>query len=207
LFGYAAPFSFAYVRIGAAAGALVLFGVVQLTMIGYGIVRGERPSVWSWLGLALATSGLLVLTVPSATRPDPLGVVLMVVAGVAWAVYSLVGRGSDDPVAANAWSFLLASVPAFLLATVVHNTAEPTFRGAVLAATSGGVTSALGYAIWYRALPRLTVTQAAVAQLSVPIIAAVGAALLLGERLSGRLLFAGLLVLGGVSLVLSARRA
>jgi drug/metabolite transporter (DMT)-like permease len=207
LFGYAAPFSFAYVRIGAAAGALVLFGVVQLTMIGYGIVRGERPSVWSWLGLALATSGLLVLTVPSATRPDPLGVVLMVVAGVAWAVYSLVGRGSDDPVAANAWSFLLASVPAFLLATVVHNTAEPTFRGAVLAATSGGVTSALGYAIWYRALPRLTVTQAAVAQLSVPIIAAVGATLLLGERLSARLLFAGLLVLGGVSLVLSARRA
>jgi len=206
LFGYAAPFSFAYVRIGAAAGALVLFGVVQLTMVGYGIVRGERSSAWSWVGLFVAMSGLLVLTLPSATRPDPLGVMLMAVAGVAWAVYSLVGRASGDPVAANAWSFLLASVPAFVLAALVHPAAEPTWRGVVLAVISGGVASALGYAVWYRALPRLSVTQAAVAQLSVPVIAAVGAALLLGERLSGRLLFAGLLVLGGVALVFSARR-
>lgn len=206
LFGYVAPFSFAYVRIGAAVGALVLFGVVQLTMLGYGISRGERPSAWSWLGLGLATMGLLVLTVPSATRPDPLGLALMVVAGVAWAAYSLAGRESADPVAANAWSFLLASLPAFVLATVVHSPVEPSWRGVTLAVMSGGVTSGLGYAVWYRALPRLSVMQAAVAQLGVPIIAAVGAALLLHERLSARLLLAGLLVLGGVSLVLSARR-
>jgi drug/metabolite transporter (DMT)-like permease len=206
LFGYAAPFSFAYLRIGAAVGALVLFGVVQLTMVGYGIVRGDRPSASSWFGLALAMAGLLVLTVPAASRPDPFGVVLMAVAGVAWGAYSLAGRKNADPVAANAWSFLLASVPAFVLAAVVHSAAEPSWRGVSLALTSGGVMSALGYAIWYRALPRLTVTQAAVAQLSVPILAALGAALLLGERVSVRLLVAGFLVLGGVSLVLSARR-
>ena len=206
LFGYVAPFSFAYVRIGAAVGALVLFGVVQLTMVGYGIVRGERPSAWSWLGLALATGGLLVLTLPSAARPDPLGLALMVVAGVAWAAYSLAGRESTDPVAANAWSFLLASLPAFVLATVVRSPAEPSWRGVALAVLSGGVASGLGYAVWYRVLPRLSVTQAAVAQLSVPVIAAAGAALLLHERLSARLLVAGVLVLSGVSLVLTARR-
>jgi drug/metabolite transporter (DMT)-like permease len=206
LFAYAAPFSFAYLRIGAAVGALVLFGVVQITMVGYGIVRGERPNAVSWLGLGLALLGLFVLTLPSATRPDPLGVLLMVVAGVAWALYSLAGRTSESPVAANAWSFLLASVPAFVLASLVHTTAEPSWRGALLAVASGGVASGLGYAVWYRALPRLSVTQAAVAQLSVPILAAFGAAFLLGEALSSRLLVAGLLVLGGVSLVLAARR-
>src|SRR5688572_33127738 len=94
LFAYAAPFSFAYLRIGAAVGALVLFGVVQLTMIGYGIARGERPTAMIWLGLALAAGGLLVLTLPAVTRPDPLGVALMTIAGVAWAVYTLVGRGT-----------------------------------------------------------------------------------------------------------------
>src|SRR5690349_14103554 len=106
LFGYAAPFSFAYLRIGAAVGALVLFGVVQLTMIGYGIARGEHPTPVMWLGLALAAGGLLVLTVPAVARPDPIGVVLMALAGCAWAVYTLVGRGATDPIAANARSFL-----------------------------------------------------------------------------------------------------
>lgn len=206
LFGYAAPFSFAYLRIGAAVGALVLFGVVQLTMVGYGIVRGERPSALSWLGLVLASAGLGVLTVPSATRPDAWGLLLMVTAGVAWAVYSLAGRKSPEPIAANAWSFLASSVLGLLLALLLRPASPPSGRGVALALISGGVTSGLGYAIWYRALPRLSVTQAAVAQLSVPVLAALGAALLLGERLSARLVLAGFLVLGGVALVLSARR-
>lgn len=206
LFGYAAPFSFAYLRIGAAVGALVLFGVVQLTMVGYGILRGERPSPLSWAGLLLASAGLAVLTVPSATRPDAWGLLLMVTAGVAWAAYSLAGRRSPDPVAANAWSFLASSLLGVLLALVMRPETLPSGRGVGLALVSGGVTSGLGYAIWYRALPRLSVTQAAVAQLSVPVLAGLGAALLLGERLSARLVLAGLLVLGGVALVLSARR-
>ncbi len=208
LFAYAAPFSFAYLRIGAAVGALVLFGVVQLTMIGYGIARGERPSATMWLGLVLAAAGLALLTVPSVTRPDPLGVLLMAVAGVAWAVYTLVGRGTPDPLAANARSFLWSAPLALALVVLVIATrgdAPPSARGIVLALVSGAVTSGLGYAIWYRALPSLTVTQAAVAQLSVPVIAALGAVAVLGEAVSSRLVVAGVMVLSGVGLVLSAR--
>jgi drug/metabolite transporter (DMT)-like permease len=208
LFAYAAPFSFAYLRIGAAVGALVLFGVVQLTMIGYGIARGERPSAMMWLGLVLAAAGLALLTVPSVTRPDPLGVLLMAIAGVAWAVYTLVGRGTPDPLAANARSFLWSAPLAIALVVLViamRGDAPPSGRGIVLALVSGAVTSGLGYAIWYRALPSLTVTQAAVAQLSVPVIAALGAVAVLGEAVSSRLVVAGAMVLSGVGLVLSAR--
>ena len=205
LFVYAAPFSFAYLRIGAAVGALVLFGVVQLTMIGYGIARGERPTPTIWIGLALAAGGLLVLTLPAVARPDPLGVALMTVAGIAWAVYTLVGRGTTDPLAANARSFVWSTPLAMLLVAVGHGPVQTTARGILLAVISGAVTSGLGYAVWYRALPRLTVTQAAVAQLSVPVIAALGAALTLGETLSVRLFVSGITVLAGVALVLTAR--
>jgi len=208
LFAYAAPFSFAYLRIGAAVGALILFGVVQLTMIGYGIARGERPTATMWLGLVLAAAGLALLTVPSVTRPDPLGVLLMAVAGVAWAVYTLVGRGTSNPLAANARSFLWSAPLAIALVVYVmlsRRDAPPSGQGIALALVSGAVTSGLGYAIWYRALPSLTVTQAAVAQLSVPVIAALGAVAVLGEAVSSRLVVAGVLVLSGVGLVLSAR--
>jgi drug/metabolite transporter (DMT)-like permease len=209
LFAYAAPFSFAYGRIGAAVGALVLFGVVQLTMIGYALVRGEHPTPAIWLGLVLAAGGLAALAAPSVTRPDPLGVLLMAVAGVAWAVYTLVGRTRSDPLAANARSFLWSAPLAILIAVVVRTAGSvhdaPTVRGIVLALVSGAVTSGLGYAIWYRALPRITVTQAAVAQLSVPVIAALGAVALLGESLGVRLVGSGVAVLAGVGLVLTAR--
>ena len=205
LFAYAAPFSFAYLRIGAAVGALVLFGVVQLTMIGYAIARGEHPTPLMWLGLALAAGGLLVLTVPAVARPDPVGVVLMAVAGCAWAVYTLVGRGASDPIAANARSFLWSTPLAMLLVALGRAPVHTTGTGVVLALVSGAVTSGVGYAIWYRALPGLTVTQAAVAQLSVPVIAAAGAVLTLGETVSTRLVVAGIAVLSGVALVLSAR--
>jgi drug/metabolite transporter (DMT)-like permease len=205
LFLYAAPFSFAYLRIGAAVGALVLFGVVQLTMIGYGVARGERPRPIAWAGLALAASGLLILTVPAIARPDPLGVGLMVVAGVAWGVYSLAGRGAPSALATNARSFLWSAPLAVALVALTPGIASFTGRGLALAVVSGAVTSGIGYAIWYRALPKLTVTQAAVAQLSVPVIAALGAALLLGERLSVRFAAASAAVLGGVALVLAAR--
>jgi len=205
LFLYAAPFSFAYLRIGAAVGALVLFGVVQLTMIGYGVARGERPRPIAWAGLALAAAGLLILTVPSIARPDPLGVGLMAVAGVAWGVYSLAGRGASNALATNARSFLWSTPFALALVTVTPGIASWTGRGLVLAVVSGAVTSGIGYAIWYRALPKLTVTQAAVAQLSVPVIAALGAALVLGERLTVRFGVASAAVLGGVALVLASR--
>ena len=161
-----------------------------------------------WLGLFLAAAGLALLTVPSVTRPDPLGVLLMAIAGVAWAVYTLVGRGTPDPLAANARSFLWSTPLAIALVVIVIATrgdAPPSGRGIALALVSGAVTSGLGYAIWYRALPSLTVTQAAVAQLSVPVIAAFGAVAVLGEAISSRLVVAGAMVLSGVGLVLSTR--
>lgn len=211
LFAYAAPFSFAYLRLGAAVGALVLFGSVQLTMIGWALARGERPTPRVWLGLALAAGGLGMLMLPAATRPDPFGALLMITAGVAWGVYSLAGKRATDPLAANARGFLWAAPLALLLAAVARAaTGAPLAiggRGAALAVASGAITSALGYAIWYRALRGLTATQAAIVQLAVPVIAGLGAVALLGERPSARLLVSAVAVLGGVALVLSRRPA
>lgn len=208
LFAYAAPFSFAYLRIGAAVGALVLFGSVQLTMIGWALARGERPTPRVWTGLALAAGGLGFLIIPAATRPDPLGAVLMIIAGVAWGAYSLAGKRASDPLAANARSFLWAT-PLAMLLSLARAAFGATFlaeaRGVALAVVSGAVTSALGYAIWYRALRGLTATQAAIVQLAVPIIAGLGAVALLGEHPSERLLVSAAAVLGGVALVLSRR--
>jgi drug/metabolite transporter (DMT)-like permease len=210
LFAYAAPFSFAYLRLGAAVGALVLFGSVQLTMIGWALARGERPTPRVWTGLALAAGGLAMLMLPAATRPDPWGAVLMVTAGAAWGVYSLAGKRASDPLAANARGFLWAAPLASLLVLARAATGAALVvgaRGAALAVASGAVTSALGYAIWYRALRGLTATQAAIVQLAVPVIAGLGAVALLGEHPSERLLVSATAVLGGVALVLSRRSA
>lgn len=204
LFLYAAPFSFAYLRIGAATGALVLFGVVQLTMIGYGLLKRERHGGGVWLGLVLAASGLALLAAPAASRPDIVGVVAMSVAGIAWGVYSLIGRGGNDPIATNGRSFLWSCPLALLLCVVLRASLSVSPRGLLLATISGAITSGLGYAIWYRALRRLGVTQAAVAQLSVPVIAALGAVLFLGEALTLRLMLCSTMVIGGVGVVLAA---
>lgn len=206
LFAYAAPFSFAYLRIGAAVGALVLFGVVQLTMIGYALYEGERPSFMKWLGIALATFGLALLTVPSVSRPDPLGLLLMAIAGIAWGVYSIVGRKTkSDPLASNAFGFLWSTPLAILVLLIPRTSVTASGRGIALALVSGAVTSGLGYAVWYRVLPHLSTIQAAVAQLTVPIIAALAAVALLHEQLSARLLVSGAAVLSGVGLVLWTR--
>jgi drug/metabolite transporter (DMT)-like permease len=204
LFAYAAPFSFAYLSIGAAAGALVLFGVVQVTMIGWGIISGERLLVRTWVGLVVALGGLGMLTLPSAGRPDPAGIALMALAGIAWGVYSLMGKTEVDPVAANASNFLW-SIPLAVLLIVLLPPSTATPLGLTAAAASGAVTSGLGYAIWYRALRGLDATQAAIVQLSVPVIAALAAVALLGEVLSIRLLMSGVITLSGIALVLSAR--
>jgi drug/metabolite transporter (DMT)-like permease len=205
LFIYAAPFSFGYVRIGAAAGALLLFGAVQLSMIGWGIATGERPRAPTWIGLAVAAAGLAWLTLPAAGRPDPIASALMVLAGCAWSAYSLAGKSATDPLASNARSFAWAVPLALVLKIVTVSSTLITARGLSLAAASGGVTSALGYAIWFRALRGLTATRAAILQLSVPVIAALGAVALLHETLNPRLAIAGVAVLGGLGLVLSDR--
>ena len=205
LFAYAAPFTFAYVRIGAATGALLLFGAVQITMIGWGIAAGERPRLRSWVGIAAAAAGLAWLVLPAVRRPDPIGSALMIVAGCAWGVYSLAGKKATDALAANARSFVWAVPLAALLNLASAASVFVSARGVLLAAISGGVTSGLGYAVWYRALRGLTATQAGIVQLSVPVIAAAGAVLLLHESVSPRLASSGVAVIGGLALVLSDR--
>jgi drug/metabolite transporter (DMT)-like permease len=206
LFVYAVPFSYAYLRLDAAVGALVLFGAVQLTMIGWGLARGERPGALVWIGLALALGGLTALASPGATAPDPLGLLGMAIAGAAWGVYSLRGRVRDgDPVRANAASFA-RSVPmaAALVAVAAAFGLSASPVGVLLAVASGAIASAVGYVLWYAALEGLTATRAAVLQLLVPIETAAAGVLLLGEPLTVRLALAGAIVLAGVGLAVYA---
>jgi len=201
-------FSFAYRLIPAGVGALLLFAAVQLTMVGAGLRAGERPRAGEWAGHALAIAGLLVLTRPGLARPDPVGAALMLAAGAAWGVYSLRGRGRPDAVAANAASFARA-VPLALAADAIgasHGAAHVDTLGAWLAVASGAVASGLGYTAWYAALRGLTATRAALVQLSVPPLAALGGILLLGEAFSPRLLVAGALILGGIALAVRRHR-
>jgi drug/metabolite transporter (DMT)-like permease len=204
---YAVPFSLAYVRIGAAVGALVLFGAAQITMVAYGIWRGERPRPLAWVGLMIAFSGLAALTLRSGVHPDATGVALMSVAGAAWGAYSIAGRTSPDPVAANARNFLLSAPLALFVAFLSRGAATVTVPGLAAALVSGVIASGGGYIVWYRAVRRVAVTQAAVAQLSVPVLAGVGAVLFLGEPINQRLVLSGAAVLGGIALVLVSRSA
>jgi drug/metabolite transporter (DMT)-like permease len=211
LFGYAAPFSYAYLRVGAGIGALVLFGTVQVTMIGWGLIRGERPRLGEWMGLIVAFTGLSALTLPGTSRPDPVSFFLMILAGVAWGAYSLRGRRSGDPLAATAGNFI-RSVPlgALLLTTVPLlspslGTLHATAAGIALAVASGALASGVAYTFWYAALPGLTALHAALVQLTVPVLAALGAIVLLDEHPSARLVGSGLAVLGGVALALLTR--
>ncbi len=208
LFVYALAFSLAYLWIPAGTGALLLFAAVQLTMIGAGLRGGERPRALEWAGLAVSLAGLVLLTRPGLTRPDPIGAALMLGAGAAWGIYSLRGRGAADAVAANAASFARA-VPLALAASAVFGllgTARLTLAGATLAMVSGAVTSGLGYAVWYAALRGLTATRAAIVQLSVPPLAALGGVLVLGEDVSLRLVLASVLILGGIALAILGHR-
>jgi drug/metabolite transporter (DMT)-like permease len=204
LFAYALAFSLAYLRLDAGTGALVLFGSVQVTMIGWGMATGHRPSALEWLGLAISLAGLVLLVAPGLRAPDPVGATLMALAGVAWGVYSLRGRGAAHPVAVNASNFLRSVPPAIAAALLLSAGRHASGRGLLLAVISGAVTSGLGYAAWYAALPGLTTLRAAVLQLAVPVLAAVGGIALLGEAMTLRLAGAGLLVLGGIALAVLA---
>lgn len=206
LFAYAAAFSLAYLHLTAATGALVLFGAVQVTMIAAGFARGERLGAAQVVGLALALVGLLVLLLPGLSAPPPGSAILMAIGGVAWAVYSLRGRGSVDPLADTAGNFIRALPFAALLCLALLPRLAVDPAGALYAAVSGGLASGLGYAIWYRVLPRISATHAAVVQLSVPAIAAAGGVLLLGEHVSLRLAVSILVILGGIAMVIVTRR-
>jgi drug/metabolite transporter (DMT)-like permease len=209
LFIYAAPFSYAYLSLGAGPGALILFGMVQATMLGREIVAGNHPPPRVWIGLVVAVGGLVVLTRPGRAAPDPIAAVTMGVAGIAWAVYTLRGRGAkSDPRVSTAGNFV-RSVPFAVvlvgIATAVHGL-HVTPIGALLAVASGALASGLGYTIWYAALRGLSATRAAVLQLLVPVLAAAGGVALLDEPTTARLLIGGAAILGGVALAALAPR-
>jgi drug/metabolite transporter (DMT)-like permease len=206
LFGYAIAFSFAYLGLSAGTGALVLFGAVQLTMIGAGLANRERLPALGWSGLVLACVGLGALLAPGVTAPPLLNALLMAVAGVAWGIYSLRGRKAPDPLQATAANFVWSVPLALLSMGLVAHPPQASTRGLVLAAASGAIASGLGYVIWYAALARLRSIAAASVQLSVPVIAAVGGVLFLGEHASVRLLLSSVAVLGGIALVLLSRQ-
>jgi drug/metabolite transporter (DMT)-like permease len=207
LFIYAIAFSFAYVSLSAGTGALLLFGSVQASMLLVGSLKGERPGVLQGLGLAGAVAGLVYMVLPGVEAPSPLGAALMLAAGTAWGMYSLRGRRAGDPVAATAGNFLRA-VPLAVVATLLFvSRLEVDALGWTLALVSGVITSGLGYVVWYKALKDLTATRAAVVQLSVPVIAALGGVMLLGETFTLRLAVATCVILGGVALAIAGKQA
>jgi len=205
LFAYMILFSFAYLSLGAGTGALILFGAVQLTMFGFALRTGEAFARLSWAGLALAVGGLVYLVSPGVTAPNPVGASLMGLAGVAWGSYSLLGRRTADPMQVTALNFICALPLAGVTVLLSLHGLHVTPQGAVLATASGAVASGLGYFLWYAALRGLAATQAATVQLCVPVIAAFGGVLLLGETVSLRLILASIATLGGIALVLSQK--
>ncbi len=207
LYAYVAFFSFAYLSLDAGTGALILFGAVQLTMFVAALRQGEYFPPVAWGGFVLAVAGLVYLVSPGVTAPDPLGAVLMTVAGVSWGLYSLFGRGAPDPLEATAGNFLW-SVPLVLLTSLVFlDGMHMSGAGAVLAVASGAISSGLGYVVWYAALAGLSASRAATVQLSVPVIAAFGGVLFLAEPVTSRLVLASVATLGGVAVVLAQRTA
>ena len=206
LFAYAAAFSFAYISLPAATGALLLFGAVQATMIGYGLWSGEHMTLRQWVGLVMALLGLVGLLSPGLSAPPLSGALLMLGAGIAWGVYSLRGRGGGDATAVTAGNFVRAVPMALALSLLAGPVLSVDVEGAWYAVVSGALASGVGYALWYRALPGLRPVSAATVQLSVPVIAALGGVVFLSEAPGVRLVLASLAILGGIALVIVSRR-
>lgn len=206
LFAYAAGFSFAYLSLPAGVGALILFGAVQGSMIGYALWSGERMRWLQGVGLLGAFGGLVGLLLPGLSAPPLQGSILMLGAGVAWGAYSLRGRNAGDPTCVTAGNFLRA-VP-FALGLSLATSAGLSLDGAGIffAVASGALASGIGYVVWYSAVTGMRATTAAAVQLSVPVIAAAGGVLFLGEPVTLRLLLSSLAILGGLALFFAQRR-
>ncbi|WP_299263786.1 DMT family transporter [uncultured Psychrosphaera sp.] len=206
LFVYAVTFSYGYISLDTGTGALILFGLVQLTMIIVGALYGNKLHFAEWLGIALAFVGVIYLVLPSLSTPSLLGFILMALSGIAWAIYTLLGRGSKQPIIDTTANFLRTIPFVLVLILLTFEYSKITDWGMIYAILSGAVTSAIGYALWYLVLKDISVTQAAVVQLLVPILAAVGGVLFVSEPISIRLVISSLLVLGGILIVIMGRR-
>ncbi|MDW3225037.1 MAG: DMT family transporter [Paracoccaceae bacterium] len=204
LTAYMVGFSLAYVTLDAGLGALILFGVVQISMFAHGSLTGARPTPRQLIGATLAFTGLMFALWPGAGgSSDPIGASFMVLAGLGWAAYTISGRGTGDPLAATTANFILC-MP-ILTVILAGFATHASFSGWVLASVCGGITSGLGYALWYRVLPQLQGNIAAIVQLCVPIIALLGGAVLLGEALSRTIIFATVLVISGIAIAVTSQ--
>ena len=206
LFLYAVTFSFAYISLSAGTGALILFATVQITMIAVGLYAGERPEILEWLGFLIAMAGLIYLVFPGITAPSIVGSLLMAAAGIAWGVYSLRGRGAIDPVRVTSDNFLRTVPLVIVLVLFWLSSLTVTPMGFLWAALSGSITSGVGYALWYAALPHLTATRAATVQLAVPVLAAIAGVIVLSEAISLRLTLSAVAILGGIGLAIYRRQ-
>jgi len=202
LFLYAVTFSYAYISLDTGTGALILFGSVQITMILLSLISGIRLHFTEWAGVTIAFTGFVYLILPGVTAPSAVGFLLMTVAGIAWGVYTLKGRGSKNPLMDTAYNFFRTTPLVILLAIITINNANYSFEGILLALLSGGITSGIGYTIWYIALGGLSSMQAAVLQLSVPVIAALGGVVIVSEEITFRLTISAVMVIGGILMVI-----
>ena len=205
LFLYAITFSFAYITLDTGTGALILFGSVQITMIFLSILSGNRLHVTEWLGVMVSFLGFVYLVLPGITTPSMFGFMLMTVAGIAWGIYTLKGKGSTNPVIDTAYNFLRTIPFVIILAVLAFNKMSYSSTGILLAVLSGAIASGIGYAIWYSALRGLSTVQAAVVQLLVPVIAAFGGVIFVSEAITLRLTVSAMLILGGILLVVLGR--
>lgn len=206
LFAYAICFSWAYLDLTTGTGALILFSSVQLTMIVVSLVRGERPGIVEWLGLVIAAGGLVYLLLPGIESPPLVAAALMAAAGIAWGFYTLRGKGSKDPIADTAGNFV-RSVPMIAIVAVPFiSQLHLSGRGLLLAVLSGAIASGIGYSFWYAALKYHTAFRAAVLQLPVPLLTAVGGIVFLSEVATLRLVVASVLILGGIALTIYGKR-
>ncbi|MDQ7000021.1 MAG: DMT family transporter [Mariprofundus sp.] len=201
LYIYATGFSFAYLSVSTATGALILFGAVQLTMMTASLISGERPGIRVWAGYILAVAGMVFLLLPGASAPSLWGAVLMAVAGVAWGMYSLRGRASNNPLVQTAGNFLLTLPMAAAMLLFSLDRMHGNVDGVMLAMASGALASGLGYALWYQVVSRMSGATAATVQLSVPLLAAAGGILMMQEPVTMRLVLTGMMILGGIALV------
>lgn len=203
---YMIGFSWSYLTLGAGLGALILFGVLQVVMFGWAVVEGQKITSIKWAGASIAMFGLVVLLWPSGTTAVPVvGALAMIAAGIAWASYTLLGRGAPDALVASAGNFLLC-LPIVAVLLLVADLGSLSVGGVAVAVLAGSVTSGLGYALWYHCLPQLATTTASVAQLSVPVIAVAAGVVFLGEPVTARLMIAGAFVLGGIAISLRPAR-
>jgi drug/metabolite transporter (DMT)-like permease len=205
LLGYLIFFSFAYARLDAGSGALILIGAVQITMFGSAFLEGEQFLFSQWVGLGLALCGFVYLVLPGVSAPDPFGAVLMALSGISWGCFSVLGRNQGDPIEANAANLLVCLLPAVIVNLLIGNPFGAALSGLLLAALSGAVATGFGYVAWYLAIRDLPVTQAATVQLSLPALVSLGGAAFLSEPITTRLIVATAAMLGGIALVLGRR--